>query len=562
MALLEVKRLSFCYPDEEQWALKDISFQVTEGEVVVLCGPTGCGKTTLLRLLKRELSPAGEERGEIIYRGNPITSYGKGQLTTEIGMVLQDPENQIVMDHVLHELMFGLENIGLSTDVMRRRVAEMAYYFGLEPLLQQETHAISGGQKQLVNLASVLLLRPRLLLLDEPLAQLDPVAAREFIAMVRRLNEEFGVTVILVEHRLEELFAEADQLLVMSQGRLTYSGAPRQVIKDIHEASDATFLPYVPTVPRLFLQLQEQVGQAALPLTVKEGRACLDQLAGVEHAATTDMTEQTDDVRENVLLQSRNVYFQYEKDSPLVIKGATLTVYEGDFLALVGGNGSGKTTFIQLCAGLLKPQRGKVKLGGDSIHKLSGAALAAQVAYLPQNPKLCFTHDTVEKELHDVVARLDVENGAADVAAMLDRFHLTAVRHRHPYDLSGGEMQKAALASLLLGQPRLLFADEPTKGLDPMAKRELAQMLTELNAANITIVLVTHDVEFAARHAARTAMLFDGQITACTSSAYFFRENYFYTTTLNRMTRASGLPEVLTLEEALARWPSPVSHSS
>lgn len=562
MAFLEVKQLSFRYPDEDDLAVADVSFRVAEGEFIVLCGPTGCGKTTLLRLLKRELAPVGDESGEIVYRGQPITAHDEKQLTTEIGMVLQDPENQIVMDHVLHELMFGLENTGLPTVEMRQRVAEMAHFFGLEPLLHQETHTLSGGQKQMVNLASVLLLRPRLLLLDEPLAQLDPVAMKAFLGMVRQINEEFGVTVILVEHRLEEVFAEADQLLMMRQGRLAYVGEPRGVIMDINQAKDALFLPYVPAIARFFLHLGQGANQMTLPLTVKEGRACLNQLpAGPDVTVGTDDEERTADEGED-MLACRHVHFRYAKDSPPVIKGATLKIHAGEFLALVGGNGSGKTTLLQLCAGLLKPQRGSVKLAGTPVHKLSLAARAALVAYLPQNPKLCFTQDTVLKELENVAARLNIADGRDAVTDMLDRFRLTSVCHRHPYDLSGGEMQKAALVTLLLGRPRILFVDEPTKGIDPSAKQELATMLTEWNATGMTIVFATHDVEFAAQHAKRTAMLFDGQITACTSSKRFFRENYFYTTTLNRLTRSSGWPEVLTLKEVLERWPTPVSHSS
>lgn len=542
----------------KEHVLDDINMTVQEGEFIVICGPSGCGKTTLLRLLKKELAPVGHCTGDILYAGKLLDDWDERVLIEEIGLVFQDPDNQIVMDEVMQEIVFGLENLGYSNFEMRKRVAEMVHFFGMEDLLKSKPSELSGGQKQMLNLLSVLLLKPKVLLLDEPTSQLDPVAAKDLIIMLERLNNEMGMTIILVEHRLEDLFAVADRVMMMEQGKIKYEGMSNDVIRSVYNASDDLFTPYIPSISRLFLEKNSLAEQTTIPLTVKEGRSWLAKLPPTLKEKQQEKTDETNKESASYL-EVNNVYCQYARNAPMVLKNFSLQIQKGEYFALVGGNGSGKTTALKACLGMIKPQRGSVRIAGKETSRLKGRELYEKIAYLPQNPRTYFMHDTVEEEMQAAVRLHQLENGAEKILAMLQTFGITHLRHRHPYDCSGGEMQKVALASMLLGNPEILFIDEPTKGLDPISKQHFANVIHILHQAGLTIVMVTHDIEFIAKHADRCAMLFDGEITVDGPPEQLFQGNYFYTTTMNRVTRASQMPEVLTLEEALEAWPSHVS---
>lgn len=557
MEILEINNVSFKFPDMKEHVLDDITMTVKEGEFIVICGPSGCGKTTFLRLLKKELAPVGNCVGDILYAGKLLSKWDERVLIEDIGFVFQDPDNQIVMDEVMQEIVFGLENLGYSNFEMRKRVAEMVHFFGMEDLLKSKPSELSGGQKQMLNLLSVLLLKPKVLLLDEPTSQLDPVAAKDLIVMLERLNNEMGMTIILVEHRLEDLFAVADRVLMMEQGRIKYEGISNDVIQSVYNASDDLFIPYIPSISRLFLEKELLPNQQTIPLTVKEGRAWLTKLPSIskkeERTKESEIKEKS-----TPYLEVKNVYYQYNRNTPMVLKNFSLQIQKGEYFALVGGNGSGKTTALKACLGMIKPQRGSVRLEGKATSRLKGRELYERIAYLPQNPRTYFMHDTVEEEMQSAVELHQLENGAEKILSMLRVFGITYLRKRHPYDCSGGEMQKAALASMLLGNPDILFIDEPTKGLDPISKQHFANVIHKLHQTGLTIVMVTHDIEFIAKHADRCAMLFDGEITVDGSPKQLFQGNYFYTTTMNRVTRDSQMSEVLTLEEALEAWPNHV----
>ncbi len=568
MEILQVKQLSFAYPDEQHQVLRDITFTVNEGDFVVLCGASGCGKTTLLRQLKPELTPVGQNHGTIYYNGNLLNELPAQQSAQEIGMVFQNPDNSIVMDVVWHELSFGMENLGYSLPVMRSRLAEIAQFFGLEPLLYKPIHELSGGQKQLLNLASVLLLQPKLLLLDEPTSQLDPVAAREFISMVYRLNREFSTTVIISEHRLEEVIPLADQMIMLEKGKLKYSGSPREVSQQIqtHRIHDlkshddlSDDFKYLPSVTQLFwtMQTEEAYSDLHIPLTVREGKQWLQTLDwndGAVHAIANQFNplsmqkvQSPERSKESILLECREVTFQYEKKSAEVLKKLDLQIYKGEMLAILGGNGAGKSTLLQLLAGLLKPRRGIVKQADH-----------VKIGYLAQNPLLYFSHDTVAEELSTAAHYAGVAEPEVVIAKLIKQLQLEGLEQKHPHDISGGQQQKTALAIVLLLNPDILLLDEPTKGLDPLAKIALARQLLELRQAGHTIVIVTHDVEFAASYSSRCAMLFDGMITATDVPSTFFSENVFYTTAVNRVVR-DWLPGILTAEEVLKLWHVPAS---
>lgn len=551
MELFRLNEVTFSFPDADQNVLQNISLTVHEGEFVVIGGASGSGKTTLLKLLKKELTPTGNLKGSMQFKGKPIQEWEKRTLIEQVGYVFQDPDNQIVMDEVMQEIVFGLENLGYTNFEMRKRVAEMVHFFGVEDLLQAKPSELSGGQKQLLNLLSVLLMKPRVLLLDEPTSQLDPVAAKELILMLDRLNKETGMTIVLVEHRLEELYAMADRVVFIEQGSLLYNGSSRQVIDEIYQDQAIRLFPYLPAFTRLYMEFESRPLRESIPLTVKECKQWLgrNETAGGNAA---NLHEEREDG--SVLLEMEDVHYQYKKKAPFVLKNFQLTIRKGEFFALVGGNGSGKTTALRASIGGVKPQRGKISYGGRDIRKMKDSEWLGKIAYLPQNPRTYFVHQTIEDEMVRIGDRLHLLDTMTRMDKLLDAFGISHLRSRHPYDCSGGEIQKAALACILMGQPEMLFIDEPTKGMDPISKQQLGELLTQLQRQGLTIFMVTHDIGFAAQYAKRCAMMFDGEIAADGTPDELFKGNYFYTTAINRATRETKQPEVLTYEEAVGTW--------
>ncbi len=513
MEILSVKNLKFRYPKSEKWVLDGLSLNIKQGEFVVLSGSTGCGKTTLFKLIKKELTPAGEESGEVFFRGKAKEEITLRESAEGIGFVMQDPENQIVTEKVLRELSFYMENLGYDPAVIAARVGEMSNYFGITPWITKDTFHLSGGQKQLLTLASVMTVFPDLLILDEPTSRLDPIAAGEFIATLKRLNTELGITVLLCEHRLEEVLPIADKFAYMESGKISFFGEPREVCRALAERGTAEFLP---AATKIWFSAGKK-GDA--PLSVKEGKQYVR-----DHFPEKELPKQQAEKGQE-LLKMTNVWFRYEKEEADVLRGADATVYQNEIFCLVGGNGSGKSTVIKLLAGLKKPYRGKVLIGGKNVRKLKKEELYKNnLSYLPQDPTLLFVRDTVGDDLGEEGKKLAEERG------------LNNLLSSHPHDLSGGEIQKCALIKLLTAKPKILLLDEPTKGLDAAAKKELTLELKKLKET-LTVVVVTHDVEFAAGVCDRCALLFGGEILPPAHPQSFFTENYFYTTSASRIAR-------------------------
>lgn len=543
MELLQIQNLNFAYGDRP--VLRDLSFSVERGSFLVLCGPSGCGKTTLLRLLKQELAPHGNRSGEILYDGSPLDQLDPRRGASEIGYVRQNPDEQIVTDKVWHELAFGLENLGLPTAEIRRRVGETASYFGIQDWYHRDTDRLSGGQKQLLNLASVMVMNPRVLLLDEPTGQLDPIAAADFIATLQKLNREFGLTILLAEHRLEDVFPIADRVLVLDPEREPILDTPRAVCQALRGRPMALGLP---SASRIWTGLSSS---APCPLTVREGREFLEENFSCRKGA---LVPEKQPPQTEPALEVSGAWFRYEKDSTDVLRDLNLKVSMGEIFALLGGNGSGKTTTLSVLSGLERPYRGTVRVLGKKLKEYKNGSLYRKtLSLLPQNPQTVFMEDTVREDFLQILKAMDTpkDRQASLAQEMAEKLGITALLDRHPMDLSGGEQQKCALGKLLLTEPRLLLMDEPTKGLDADFKGRLAELLAQLRAEGKTIVLVTHDVEFAAAVADRCALFFDGEIISDETPNAFFSGNHFYTTAASRIAR--GLfPNAVRCDEVIA----------
>ena len=545
MECFTLQNLSFAYPDVQDKTLNDLSFTVQAGEFVTLCGPSGCGKTTLLRQLKPALAPHGVLEGTILFEGKPLYELSLREQSSRIGFVLQNPDNQIVTDKVWHELAFGLESLGYDTPTIRRRVAEMASFFGIEHWFYKEVSQLSGGQKQLLNLAAIMAMQPSVLILDEPTSQLDPIAAADFLATVGRINRELGTTVICTEHRLEEVFPYSHRVLVMDGGKLIAQGAPAEVGQTLKQSGHRMFAS-MPTAMQIYAAVDNDL---SCPVTVREGRDWLD-----DFSKTTPLKKVPAEVipapaSDIPAAKLEEIWFRYEQDSPDIAKGLSLEVFPGELLAILGGNGAGKSTTLSLLAGIQKPYRGKVTLlGKEQVQPEPGV-----LGVLPQDPKALFVKSTVGDDLSDVLKHtgLSKEEQAARLGRVIGLCHLEHLLARHPFDLSGGEQQRAALAKVLLLQPRILLLDEPTKGLDVAFQEELAAILRRLTASGVAIVMVSHDIGFCAKHAHRCALFFDGAIAAQGTPRDFFSGNNFYTTAANRMARHL-LPDAVTPEDVIA----------
>ena len=563
--IIEIRDFSFSYPESGKKTLKHINMAIQEGSLNVLCGKSGCGKSTLLRQLKSVLALHGESSGEILYNGIPLGEVDMRTQSQEIGYVLQNPENQIVTDKVWHELAFGLESLGYDTPTIRLRVAEMASYFGIHRWFYRNVSELSGGQKQLLNLASVMAMHPKVLILDEPTSQLDPIAASDFLETVKKINRDIGTTVILTEHRLQDVIPWADTVFVMDEGELTASGAPREIGEILKEKQHGMFLSM--PVP---MQIYAEVDNALpCPLTVREGRNWVTQLMEetgypTEKISITNENENEEKTQNDLQekeIEVRDVWFRYERDGADVVQDLSLTVYNGEFFALVGGNGTGKSTTLSLISRVRAPYRGKILLHGKDIRRYSETELyRGYLGVLPQNPQSMFIKKTVREDLYAMIGgnrekksrEYDATMPKAEaIEGIVSLTKLEGLLDRHPYDLSGGEQQRLALAKVLLLRPRVLLLDEPTKGLDAEYKVQLGGILKKLQSHGITIFMISHDVEFVAEYADRVGLFFEGNVVTCKQAHAFFAGNNFYTTAANRMAR-HYFPEAVTAKEVAA----------
>ena len=520
MEKIKIENLTFSYPNCAVNALSDINLEIGDGEFILLCGKSGCGKTTLLRLMKPPVAPGGCMSGNITVDGKILDDLTALEQAQKIGYVMQDPENQIVCDKVWHELSFGLENLSVPKSEIRSRVAEMASFFGINNWFHKKVSELSGGQKQILNLASVMVMRPSVLLLDEPRSQLDPIAADNFINTLKKINRELGTTIIMSEHRTENIFSIADKVCILQSGKVISYDSPHGVCKILAENKNDMYFA-LPTSARLFYEYGET---GDCPLTIRGAREWLStqkQINTIE-CASVSLTEK------QVCIELKDVFFRYEKDSDDVIKGLSLKIMQGEIYSLLGSNGAGKSTIADILAGINKPYRGKIKID-----------TAKRTALLPQNPRLLFSQKSVMLELENILSEADIPpvNKSDRLQNVIKLCSLKTLLSMHPYDISGGEQQRVAFAMILLKDPDIILLDEPTKGLDAYFKTHFGQLLTHLKKTGKTIITVSHDIEFCAEYSDRCALLFDGRIVSEDVPGHFFPCNAFFTTAANRISK-------------------------
>lgn len=537
MAQFEIRDLNFSYPvNEERKALNGIDLSIEQGQYITVCGRSGSGKTTLLRHLKSVLTPHGKTSGEILFNGRPLKDADLREQSSQIGFVMQNPDSQIVTDKVWHELAFGLESLGEDQKTIRTRVAEMASYFGIQGWFHKDVKDLSGGQKQLLNLASIMAMQPTVLILDEPTSQLDPIAAADFLNTVRKINLELGTTIIITEHRLEDIFHASDRVVIMDGGRIVADDTPKKVGAMLKK-EDSPMFAAMPSPVQIYYGVNEnEAVPGECPLTVREGRSWLSDTFRDSRPEIRSIDEgaELEEVPDPAIYL-KEIWFRYEKDAPDILKGVSLAVPAGKLSAIVGGNGTGKSTTLKAICNICKPYRGNVYIKGQKVDKMKSKDLfRGNLAMLPQDPQNLFVKKKVREELEEMVKGDGTADKVKDIAELCEIEYLM---DSHPYDLSGGEQQRAALAKVLLTEPQVLLLDEPTKGMDNFFKLKFARILSDLKERGITILMVSHDVEFCARYADRVSMFFDGGIITTNTPRRFFSQNSFYTTAANRMSR-------------------------
>ena len=542
MQTFTITDLSFTYPTESVPALQNVSLSIEAGSFTVLCGRSGCGKSTLLRQLKPILQPHGTQTGEILFEGKPLSSLSQRTQSARIGFVLQNLDAQLVTDKVWHELAFGLESLGLSTPVIRRRVAEIASFFGIQNWFYKPVCELSGGQKQLVNLASVMALEPSVLLLDEPTSQLDPIAATDFLSTLGRINRELGTTIILSEHRLEDALALSTNVVFLERGRILDTGTASEVGSRLKAAGSDMFSA-MPVPMRIYAGVPNDL---PCPVTVAQGRQWLEAFSETHPLCPVPPAAPSEKREGPAAVELDEAFFRYDKQSPDVVKALTLRAYPGELLAILGGNGTGKSTTMGLISGIHRAYRGKVSVLGTAPQEVSG-----KIALLPQDPQTLFVKNTVIEDLLSVLDDAPRDRRKALALEKARLCELMELLERHPYDLSGGEQQRAALCKVLLREPEVLLLDEPTKGLDAEFKRVFARIIRRLCARGVCVIMVSHDAEFCASYASRCAMFFDGAIVAEGTPREFFSSGSFYTTSASRMARGL-LPGAITPEDVIA----------
>ncbi len=553
--MIKIENFTFYYSDAEKPALKDINLKIQDGEFVLVTGPSGGGKSSICRCLNGLIPHfyGGKVAGRVEVQGLDTMKHSTKELATKVGMIFQDPENQLVAMDVEREIAFGLENLAFPRDLIAKRMEESLDTLGISDLRHRQIHELSGGEKQKVAIASVLALHPEILMLDEPTSELDPKSAEEVLSIVQRLNDELGITVILIEHRLDRVIQHVDRLIVLDRGRVVADGSTRDVLdKGYQELAEIGV--GMPPIIKLAHELENRgINVNGVPLTVKEGRIMLNR---VFQKASGPLPQRDEKGDSKPVVEVEKLWHVYP-EGPTALKSLSLRIGEGEFIAIMGRNASGKTTLVKHFNSLLKPTRGMVTVDGIDTRKATIAELARKVGFVFQNPNDHLFADTVEEEIGFTLRNLGFENGEIRrrINEILERFKLKEYRRQYPRSLSGGEKQRVALASVLAIQPKILILDEPTRGMEYRLKRELMEFLNEYTSQSNTVILVTHDVETVAEYADRVILLSEGEIVVDGNKRDVLSRALLFSPQINRLVQAFdkyGVPgNILTVDELL-----------
>ena len=549
--MIKFTDFSFTYNGAVRPALQNIMLTIEDGEFVLVTGPSGGGKSTLCRCFNG-LVPhfyGGTISGRAEVQGMNTLDTPPKELAVKVGMVFQDPENQLVTTDVEREIAFGLENLRFPAQLIARRIEEALDTVGIAGLRSRSPHELSGGEKQKVAIASVLALHPGILVLDEPTSELDPQSAEEVLRLLERLNDELGITVVLVEHRLDRVVHLVDRVLVLNDGTVRADGPPREVMYD----GGLTDIG-VPPVIRLMERLQGSGPDGdERPLTVKEARLNLQRASCRIRTAT--LADET--VESKPVLRTDGLWFSYG-DRP-ALRDISITINQGEFVAVMGRNASGKTTLARHLNGLLMPGRGRVIIDGIDTRQCPVSELSRRIGYVFQNPNDHLFADTVEEEIAFGLKNHGAKREAIErsVEQALERFGLAGYRKAYPRNLSGGEKQRLALATVLVTRPGIVLLDEPTRGMDYALKQELVRFLSDYCREGNTVIMVTHDVELAAESADRVILLSEGKVVVDGSRREVLSRALLFSPQINRLAQALSSRGVadntLTIDEMLGQ---------
>ena len=554
--MIEINNVTFTYAEGKKPALNDVSLSIKDSEFILIAGPSGCGKSTLCRCING-LVPSfygGKISGSVTVQNINTLHTPTKEMAKTVGMVFQDPENQLMATDVEREIAFGLENLGLSKTLMAKRIEEVLDTVGIDHLRHRQISTLSGGEKQKTAIASVLVLHPEILVLDEPTSELDPKGAEEVIQLVKRLNEEFGLTVLLVEHRIDRVLQSVDRLILMNNSMIAYDGNPRDWI---HHVGDTLPDIGVPPITRLSVALQKKNIDTKTPLTIKEGRQNFSSVFKSKKFKKTDFSSIRKSKNSNdSVVTIKNLWYKYP-DSPTILRGINLSISKGEFVSLIGRNASGKTTLAKMLNGLLKPTKGTVEINGINTTKTSVENLARDVGYVFQDPNVHLFADTVEEEITFMMHNLGFSPKSIEesLEKMLTQFNLNYCRYAYPRSLSTGEKQRVALSSILAANPQLLILDEPTRGLDYELKKTLMHHLKTYQQNGGTILLITHDIELVAEFGERVLLISEGNIVADGTKHDVLSNSLHFSPQINRLiqpfTKYGLASDILTVDEIM-----------
>lgn len=535
---ITINNLTYKYPGNQKITLNNININIEQGDIVLVCGNSGSGKSTLGKCIAGSVPNfyGGTISGEIKINNKNIKGFTPKELAEKITMVFQDPERQLLMNKVHREIAFGLENIGIKSEVIKRRVYESMEFCGIEKLAERDIISLSGGEKQKVAVTSALAYMPECIIFDEPTSQLDPNSAEEIINIISKINEELGITIILIEQRMEKCFSIADKILLINHGAIDFYGDK----DDLYKSNDPYFIEFMPQ----YLKLSKILKFNKMPLSIRETRKKLNTFNICRH----DSIEKKTDIDEPIIKIS-NLCFSYDGNES-ALKNINININNGEFVEIMGPNGAGKSTLFKSMMGFTK-YKGSIKLFGKEVSKYKRHDLIKNIGYISQNPNDYISKETVYDEIKFTLDNYGIKKYEL-IDAALNNLGIDNLKYRNPRDISGGEKQRVAIASVLVMEPEIILLDEPTRGLDFNTKKLLGNTLRELNKKGSTIIMITHDIEFAAEFANKFILLFNGEAIQTGTKEEVFTGGTYYNTSMNKLFRNID-DAIFTIDDVLER---------